>query len=203
MREKEKKDEFDDKKVAVPPVVMDLHVTTVRRSILQQAKAQHRRKALPLHATDRLEVRVSRAARPLLARRERGRSRSSRKRTAPITYPHRLQRQRRRERTGRRAGAAKNGHCAEGEERALLVLIVLFSYSPDLVALTRITARAVGGRSTGRRHPGGSTASGIFSESSLSSAIPAGAKLGAKLERFRPTWARRLGTRVGMRFRIG
>jgi hypothetical protein len=31
MREKEKKDEFDGKKVAVPPAVMDLHVTTVRR----------------------------------------------------------------------------------------------------------------------------------------------------------------------------
>jgi len=195
MREKEKKDEFDDKKVAVPPVVMDLHVTTVRRSILQQAKAQHRRKALPLHATDRLEIRVSRAARPLLARRERGRSRSSRKRTAPITYPHRLQRQRR-ERTGRRAGAAKNGHCAEGEERALLVLIVLFSYSPDLVALTRITARAVGGRSTGRRHPRGGTVSGIFSESSSSSAIPApkgGSLFGKDLSEFRPACAVELG----------
>ena len=42
----EKEDEIDDKKVAVPPVARAVHVTVVRRAILQQAKAQHRRKAL-------------------------------------------------------------------------------------------------------------------------------------------------------------
>jgi len=57
----EKEDEIDDKKVAVPPVAKALHVTVVRKAILQHAKAQHRRKALSLAKLQLREKSGSRA----------------------------------------------------------------------------------------------------------------------------------------------
>ena len=105
---------------------------------------------------------------------------------------------------------SKNGLCACGRRERVSSSSSPSrtpSYSPDLVAHTRITTRAVGGRSTGRRHPGGSTASGVFSESSLSSAIrpePSSVpSLRASCPRGHGGWARESGCASGSADRTG
>ena len=63
-KKSEKKDEIDDKKVAVPPVTRAVHVAAIRRVTLQQGKAEYRPKALRRRAASMREKSGSRARSP-------------------------------------------------------------------------------------------------------------------------------------------
>ena len=131
MQKKKKQDEEEDKKVVVPPVNRHLLPAVNFKTLIQDARAQGRRKALcsrchmshvilglrcPPSPLGALEVSIE-------------------------PQPDRS--------IALSAQAVQHRHCSRGEEERRLFIVALFSYSPDLLEHMPTHACSVGGSYTG------------------------------------------------------
>ena len=173
---REKEDEEEDKKVVVPPVDHNLLPAADRAELHAETQHVGSHKALPSDAAEGRttpRIRPARAARLLLVRWERGRSRSSQGWPTLAPGLRRLQRQWWR-RAGWWPGAVRSGHCGTGEEKGRLLVVAIATNSLEVVAPMSIAARAGGGSSLWPGGAGGLVSCAVISKVLVTVAIPAG-----------------------------